>query len=189
MQTTFGCARYSAAVLSPMPPVGHSFRSANGPAKPLSIARPPTAVAGNSLHTRKPRAISASSSVGVAAPGTTGSGARTSASASAGGVPGVTMKSAPASIACCSWVSVSTVPAPILMCGSSRLSIASASIATGVRRVSSIAGRPPSSSAAETRRASSRLCTVTTGRMPAARRSCSAVFWYSAIVMAISCSR
>ena len=62
------------------------------------MAIPPTALAGNSLQMRKPRAISASSSVGVAAPGTTGSGAAARASASTGGVPGVTRKSAPASI-------------------------------------------------------------------------------------------
>src|SRR3546814_2543583 len=58
-QATLGWARNSAALSSLMPPVGHSVRSASGPARPLSIARPPTALAGNSLHTRKPRAISA----------------------------------------------------------------------------------------------------------------------------------
>ena len=89
----------------------------------------------------------------MAAPGTTGSGAAASASASAGGVPGVTRKSAPASMDCCICATVSTVPAPTTTSGSSRLSIASASIATGVRSVSSMAGSPPSSSAALTARA------------------------------------
>ena len=86
-----------------MPPVGQIFSSDSGPARPFSIARPPTAVAGNSLQTRKPRAISESSSVGVAAPGTTGMSAAASASAIAGGVPGVTRKSAPASMDCAIW--------------------------------------------------------------------------------------
>src|SRR3546814_20182555 len=38
-QATFGWARNSAALSSLMPPVGHSVRSARGPARPLSIAR------------------------------------------------------------------------------------------------------------------------------------------------------
>src|SRR5690606_22023306 len=94
-QTTFGWARYSAAVSSVMPPAGQISSSPIGPARPLSMAKPPTALAGNSLHTRKPRAISDRNSVGVAPPGTAGIGALASASASSGGVPGVTRKSAP----------------------------------------------------------------------------------------------
>src|SRR5690606_19456040 len=58
MHTTLGCDRNSAAVSSVMPPVGQIFRSAIGPARPLSMVSPPAALAGNSLHTRKPRAIS-----------------------------------------------------------------------------------------------------------------------------------
>src|SRR5690606_36587216 len=74
--TTLGRARYSEAVSSVMPPVGQIFRSDIGPASPLSMVRPPTAVAGNSLQTRKPRAIRARNSVGVAPPGTAAIGAR-----------------------------------------------------------------------------------------------------------------
>src|SRR5690606_974704 len=76
MQSTFGCARNSPALASLMPPVGQSFSPASGPARPLSIASPPTALAGNSLQQRKPCAISCRNSVGVAPPGTAGIDAR-----------------------------------------------------------------------------------------------------------------
>src|SRR5690606_39078082 len=70
MQSTFGCARNSPALASLMPPVGQSLSPASGPARPLSIASPPTALAGNNLQQRKPCAISCRNSVGVAPPGT-----------------------------------------------------------------------------------------------------------------------
>src|SRR5690606_15700624 len=75
MHSTLGWARNSAALASLMPPVGHSFSWPSGPARPLSIASPPTALAGNSLQQRKPRASSDMHSVGVAPPGTAGIGA------------------------------------------------------------------------------------------------------------------
>jgi hypothetical protein len=78
---------------------------------------------------------------------------------------------------------VSTVPMPTAMPGSSFFSATSASSAQGVRRVSSIAVRPPLSSAAESLRASSTLSAVTTGRMPAWRSSCSALAWVWAMLM------
>src|SRR5690606_41574104 len=54
MHSTLGWARNSPAFDSLMPPVGHSLRPPNGPASPLSMVSPPTALAGNSLQQRKP---------------------------------------------------------------------------------------------------------------------------------------
>src|SRR5690606_3983595 len=66
MHSTLGWARNSPALDSLMPPVGHSLSAPRGPARPLSMVSPPTALAGNSLQQRNPRAISDMNSVGVA---------------------------------------------------------------------------------------------------------------------------
>jgi hypothetical protein len=66
-------------------------------------------------------------------------------------VPGVTRKSAPASIDCSICLRVSTVPAPMMMSGNSRFNAANASSAAGVRKVSSMLRSPPVSRASASR--------------------------------------
>src|ERR1051326_6736104 len=95
-----------------MPPVGQNFSSGHGAATDLSQPTPPAASAGKNFSTRKPRRESASASETLAQPGSAGTGAAASATASSAVVPGLTRNLAPASIAAATSAPPSTVPAP-----------------------------------------------------------------------------
>src|SRR5437588_1661178 len=126
-----------------MPPVGQNLIPGSGAATALSQAIPPDCSAGKNLSTVKPRSMSAIASLTVAQPGTTGTGAPASATASAGGVPGLTRYLAPAlSAAGISALRV-TVPTPTTQSGTSPAIACTASSAARVRKLTSITGRPP----------------------------------------------
>ena len=99
----------------------------------------------------------------VAQPAITGIGASVKAEASSGVVPGLTRKVAPAAIVASICARLVTVPAPAMAPSTSAAISRSASSATGVRSVTSISGRPPSTSARASGTASSRRSMTTTG--------------------------
>ena len=118
-------------------------------------------------------------SLAVAQPGNTGTGEAASAAARRGGVPGLTMKLAPASSAACNEASSITVPAPVTAPGTSRLMAAMAASAPGVRSVTSMAGRPPATSARACATPSAASRTVSTGITGASRITASVASWWA----------
>ena len=76
--------------------------------------------------------------------------------------PGLTTKRAPAATAWSNWRGFSTVPAPTVAPATSLIA-RMASSATGVRSVTSSAGRPPATSASANGRAVARSSTTMTG--------------------------
>ena len=148
-QPTFGRARYAGADGGGDPagraePGGRDRRRRSTSGTPS----PPDASAGKNFISVKPASSTASTSETVAVPGRNGrpvSGHRRRAAS--GVVPGETRNCAPASSACFACPGVTTVPAPTRISGTSSAIARIASSATGVRRVSSITGRPPATSA------------------------------------------
>ena len=115
----------------------------NGPASADKAESPPAASAGKNLNRSRPRSRPRMMSPAVAIPGRNGIAASRAASARGSVKPGETMNRAPASTAWLSCVASSTVPAPTIAPGTAAIA-RTASSADGVRRVTSITGRPAS---------------------------------------------
>src|SRR6185295_19633131 len=113
------------------PPVGQKRISGNGSATALSQRTPPDGSAGKNFNTGKPNAASVIASDTVVQPGSAGTGASARACTRLAGVPGLTRKSAPASMA---WVTSSgftTVPTPTMISFTSAMMARTASSAAG----------------------------------------------------------
>src|SRR3954447_17584238 len=161
-----------------MPPVGQKRAVGTTVVSEERYAVPPDASAGKNFICVTPYSSTASASDTVAVPGRNGSPVSSMASISRGVAPGETRNAAPASRAALARSGEVTVPAPSVISGTSSAIARMASSATGVRRVSSMTGRPPATSAFATGTAwssDSRTTTGTTGAMPsrsAARSGC-----------------
>ena len=108
----------SAAVSTVTPPLGTSGMSGNGPRHSRTNAGP-TTDAGKTLTAAAPARHAASTSLGVAAPGSVGIPRAAAQATSSGSVCGMTRNVAPASRACCAASIERTVPAPIASSGDS----------------------------------------------------------------------
>src|SRR5690606_32424347 len=161
--STFGRCRNCGAVCTLMPPVGQKRTSANGPAQADSNGAPPACTAGKNLNVSRPCSSPCISSDEVATPGRNGRSTSRAAAYRRSVAPGDTAKRPPASFTACICAEVSTVPAPITASGTASAMALTASIARGVRRVTSITGRPPRNSACATCTASSTSSGVNTG--------------------------
>ena len=137
-------------------------RPGNGAASAFTIGRPPSGSAGKNLSTRSPSSIAAWISVAVATPGKTGTPTSRQCRTTVGLKPGETMNRAPASTARSTCSGVSTVPAPTNMSGVRAIS-RSASLAAGVRNVTSAQRRPPLASAVPRGSAAATSLMTTTG--------------------------
>ncbi len=108
-------------------------------------------------------------SLAVAAPGRSGRPSSSQAAIRRSVAPGETPKVAPAAFAALTSAGVKSVPAPTMPPGTSAMARI-ASSATGVRSVTSSAGRPPATSASARGRACARSSITSTGTTGARRQ-------------------
>src|SRR6476659_1608881 len=160
---TLGRARYDDAVATVIPPVGQNRAAGTGDAIDFRNGAPPEASAGKNFISVNPASRTASTSDTVAVPGRNGSPVPAIAASRAGVVPGETRNCAPASAASLAWPGATIVPAPTRISGTSSATARIASSATGVRRVSSMTGRPPATRARATGTAWAGSSITTTG--------------------------
>src|SRR5712692_7860689 len=168
------------------PPVGQNLTLGTGSATALSQATPPHGSAGKNFSTLNPRSASAIASDTAAQPGNAGTDAAASASASAGVVPGLTRKRAPASTALPISAGLVTVPTPTTASGTSAAIAFTAASAAAVRSVTSSTGRPPAKSARASRTACAALSIVSTGMTgvrPSSEVGSSGIIWSFATIV------
>ena len=122
----------------------------------------------------------------MATPGRNGIGASAAAFASAGDVPGLTRNFAPASTAAWICAGSTMVPAPTWAPGTLRAISAMASSAAGVRSVTSMAGRPPATSARACATPSATSRTVSTGITGASCMIATTAAWRALASMRVS---
>ena len=161
--STFGSASQDAALASPMPPVGHTRMLGNGPASARSALIPPDCSAGKNLTRSKPCASACISSDAVAIPGANGRRLAAAAFSSSGVAPGLMPNLAPSASVRARSSALRMVPMPTMASGTFAIIALAASIATGVRSVTSRVRTPPATSALASGTASSSRSMVSTG--------------------------
>src|SRR5689334_8853631 len=135
--TTLGSASQVAALASPTPPVGQNRAFGNGPASPRSALIPPDDSAGKNFARSKPCASACINSDAVAIPGANGRLLAAAAFRSSGVAPGLIPNLAPSDSARARSSGLRIVPMPTIASGTSAMIAFAASIATGVRKVTS----------------------------------------------------
>ena len=143
MQRMFLRFAYSPTFSVVTPPVGMNVHCGNGPPKSSMILYPPLRSAGKSLRCVTPLLIQAVISDGFEIPGIVGTLFLIHQSTTSGLYPGETMNFAPAFTAFSACSTLRTVPAPTSMFGSALIIASIASAAQAVRKVTSLAGKPP----------------------------------------------
>src|SRR3954447_16783593 len=161
--STLGSASQAAALASPIPPVGQNRTFGNGPASARSALIPPDCSAGKNLTRSKPCASACIRSDAVAMPGANGKSPAAAALNRSGVAPGLTPNSAPSASARARSSALRMVPMPTMASGTPDIIAFAASIATGVRRVTSSTRTPPATSARASGTASSSRSMVRTG--------------------------
>ena len=139
----------------------------------MSIFTPPTTSAGKSFTVVRPRPRAASTSVGVAQPGYTGTWFFRHHSTTSRLVPGEMTAFAPQSTASLACSTLSTVPAQTNISGRAAAIFSMDLAAAGVRKVTSAAGMPPSSKAWPRGTAFPSSSSWITGMTPVFRKTCS----------------
>src|SRR5437763_110830 len=163
-------AMKSAAVFSEMPPVGISSICGRGALTDLRYAAPPTAPAGKTFTASAPAFQAVTISVGVSAPGKTGTSSARQVSMVGTSSDGLTTKRAPASMQARAPSASRTVPAPMSASSPRRRTRSAMTFtAPGTVIVISRMGMPPARIASTARIASSDERARTTGMMPMAR--------------------
>src|SRR6185437_7901730 len=169
--TTLGSASHMGALVSPIPPVGQNRTCGNGPASARRALIPPACSAGKNFIVVKPCSSACISSEAVAIPGANGSLLAAAAFSSSGVAPGLMPNLAPSSSARARSSALRMVPMPTMASGTLAIIAFAASIATGVRKVTSSMRTPPDTSARASGTASSSLLMVSTGTTRAALNS------------------
>ena len=172
-----------------MPPVGQTRMFGNGPASARSALIPPDCSAGKNLTMSKPCASACISSEAVAIPGANGRSSPAAAFNSSGVPPGLMPNLAPSALARARSSAFRMVPMPTMASGTSAIIALAASIATGVRNVTSSTRTPPATSALASGTASSRRSMVSTGITVAALKRSASFCCRDAAVMARPCER
>src|SRR6188472_1261908 len=154
-----------------MPPVGTNETSRNGPARAFRTGMPPIASAGKNFTASAPARTAESTSVGVVAPGKTGTPAERQKAITSWFVAGETTNRAPASTTRSAASGVRTVPAPMSASGCERRSPLMAWMPASVRSVISAMAHPPAVSASRSGAASSASRSSTTGTTPTSAKA------------------
>jgi hypothetical protein len=147
MAWIFSICKYSARLLTRIPPVGIKLICGNGSEFALMAFNPPIASAGKNFRIFSPILIARIISVGVTAPTRMGIGFSCAQTMTSSTIPGETRYCAPESRAGSACSRLITVPAPTMPFCTSRAMTRIDPRAASVRSVTSATGRPPASNA------------------------------------------